>query len=181
MGALPPDFYFNIAEYILRIKEEDKFPDKKPVKMNMLLRESVNVKRMLKELLEERYRKLIKTVSKNQRVPKDLLTVEEVRMCETFSDFAIAYRKFADNLLLGQTAREADSNKVPITVTIKTEKASDAISKRTIIRFLKSIPAIMGADMKSFGPFIAEDVASLPPQNAQILIKQGLAVLVEVS
>jgi DNA replication initiation complex subunit (GINS family) len=39
----------------------------------------------------------------------------------------------------------------------------------------------MGADMKSYGPFVAEDVASLPPQNAQILVKQGLAVLVEVS
>ena len=39
----------------------------------------------------------------------------------------------------------------------------------------------MGADMKSYGPFTAEDVASLPPQNAQILVKQGLAVLVEVS
>jgi len=53
--------------------------------------------------------------------------------------------------------------------------------KRSTIRFLKNIPAIMGADMKSYGPFVAEDVASLPPQNAQILVKQGLAVLVEVS
>jgi DNA replication initiation complex subunit (GINS family) len=53
--------------------------------------------------------------------------------------------------------------------------------KRSTVRFLKNIPAIMGADMKSYGPFVAEDVASLPPQNAQILVKQGLAVLVEVS
>jgi len=46
---------------------------------------------------------------------------------------------------------------------------------------VKNIPAIMGADMKSYGPFVVEDVASLPELNARILIKQGLAVLVEVS
>jgi DNA replication initiation complex subunit (GINS family) len=62
----------------------------------------------------------------------------------------------------------------------KTE-ATQPSHKRLTIRFLKSIPAIMGADMKSYGPFVAEDVASLPASNAQVLVKQGLAVLIEVS
>ena len=35
--------------------------------------------------------------------------------------------------------------------------------------------------MKTYGPFIVEDVASLPVENARILVKQGLAVLVEGS
>ena len=35
--------------------------------------------------------------------------------------------------------------------------------------------------MKSYGPFVVEDVASLPVENAKILVKQGLAVPVEVS
>ena len=35
--------------------------------------------------------------------------------------------------------------------------------------------------MKPYGPFKVEDVASLPANNAKILVKQGLAVLVEVS
>ncbi len=72
----------------------------------------------------------------------------------------------------------------PIKVVVKIEAnpaEAPRAHKRSTIRFLKGIPAIMGADMKSYGPFVAEDVASLPPQNAQILVKQGLAVLVEVS
>ena len=71
----------------------------------------------------------------------------------------------------------------PIKVIIRNEPNIIPLQthKRSTIRFLKNIPAIMGADMKSYGPFVAEDVASLPPQNAQILVKQGLAVLVEVS
>ena len=181
LGALPPDFYVKISEYLRRIKDEDKILDKKSVKMNLLLHESSNVERMLKELLETRYRKLIKNVTKNQKTPVELLTNEETLMVETFADFTKIYHKFADDLMLGQITQITEPDKSPIRVVVKTENASLPVSKRSTIRFLKSIPAIMGADMKSYGPFIAEDVASLPPQNAQILVKQGLAVIVEVS
>jgi DNA replication factor GINS len=176
LGAMQPDFYQKIGEYLRRIKEEDKVIDKKSVKMNLLTHEAQNVERMLKELLEVRYRKIIKIVTKSQKLPVELLTFEEAKMCETFADFTKSYRRFANDLMQGQVSE-------PIKVTIKVEapniEASQA-HKRSTIRFLKSIPAIMGADMKSYGPFVAEDVASLPPQNAQILVKQGLAVLVEM-
>jgi DNA replication factor GINS len=176
LGAMQPDFYRKIGEYLRRIKEEDKVLDKKSVKMNLLTHEAQNVERMLKELLEVRYRKIIKSVTKSQKLPVELLTFEEAKMCETFADFTKSYRRFADDLMQGQVSE-------PIKVTIKVEATNIEASqahKRSTIRFLKSIPAIMGADMKSYGPFVAEDVASLPPQNAQILVKQGLAVLVEV-
>lgn len=176
LGGLPLDFYSKIAEYLRRIKEEDKVLDKKSVKMNLLEHESANVERMLEELLGARYRKIIKTVTKSQKLPSELLTVEEARMCETFADFAKSYRKFADNLMRGQIAES-----VKVVTKIEANAEVTLTHKRSTIRFLKNIPAIMGADMKSYGPFAAEDVASLPPQNAQILVKQGLAVLVEVS
>ena len=133
--------------------------------------------RMLEELLGTRYKKIVKTVTDSQKLPTELLTVEEAKMCETFADFTKSYHKFTDDLMHGQLTAE------PIKIIIKTETNTPAPQshKRSTIRFLKNIPAIMGADMKSYGPFIAEDVASLPPQNAQILVKQGLAVLVEVS
>jgi len=35
--------------------------------------------------------------------------------------------------------------------------------------------------MKTYGPFMVEDVASVPLENAKILVKQGLAEVVEVS
>lgn len=179
LGALPLDFYSKISEYLRRIKDEDKVLDKKSAKMNLLEHEAQNVERMLDQLLEVRYRKLVKTVTRSQKLPIELLTVEEASMCETFADFTKSYRKFSENLKQGQLTVE------PIKVAVKVETNITApahqLHKRSTIRFLKNIPAIMGADMKSYGPFVAEDVASLPPQNAQILVKQGLAVLVEVS
>jgi DNA replication initiation complex subunit (GINS family) len=35
--------------------------------------------------------------------------------------------------------------------------------------------------MKTYGPFKVEDVASLPIENAKVLIKQGLAEKVEAN
>jgi DNA replication factor GINS len=177
LGGLPLDFYIKVSQYLKHIKEENKVLEKKTVKMSLLEHESVNVERMLKELLVSRYRKIIKTVTKTQKLPTELLTVEEGRMCETFADFTKSFHKFADELMQGQLTVE------PIRVVVKTETSAVTAQphKRSTIRFLKNIPAIMGSDMKSYGPFVAEDVASLPPQNAQILVKQGLAVLVEVS
>ncbi len=174
LAALPPDFYQRIAEYLKHIKEEGG-ADQKSVKLNLLQHEAQNVNRMLEELLWARYKKIIKTTTKNQKVPAELLTTEEAKMTETFADFTFAYQKFTKTLMQGKAAASAE----PIKVTIKTETPQPP--KRLTLRFSKSIPAIMGADMKSYGPFAAEDVASLPELNAKILIKQGLAVLVEVS
>ena len=185
LGALQPDFYVKIAEYISRAKEEDKVLDKKNVKINLLEHEAQNVERMLEELLWARYKKIVKIVTKTQKVPSELLTVEETKMCETFADFTFVYQKFSKNLMQGETAQFAAKTE-PIRVIIKTDSQSsqlrvDATHKRLTLRFTKNIPAIMGADMKSYGPFAVEDVASLPAENAKILVKQGLAVLVEVS
>jgi DNA replication initiation complex subunit (GINS family) len=165
LGGLPPDFYARIADYLRRISEESRMLDKKSVKVNLLDHEAQNVKRMLEELLWARYKKLVKTITQNQQLPSELLTVEEAKMCESFVTFTGAYQKFAKSLMQGQTAKvEAEVN-----------------HKRMTLRFAKNIPAIIGADMKTYGPFMVEDVASLPVDNAKILVKQGLAVLVEVS
>jgi len=43
------------------------------------------------------------------------------------------------------------------------------------VRFLKEIPAIVGADMKTYGPFKEGEIAELPKPNAEALIKQEVA------
>ncbi|MCW3995637.1 MAG: hypothetical protein NWE98_05755 [Candidatus Bathyarchaeota archaeon] len=187
LGALPSDFYARIAQYIKHIKEENR-QDQKSVKISLLEHEAQNVERMLEELLATRYRKIIKMTTKTQKVPVELLTVEETKMTETFAAFTDAYQKFSKSLLQGQSSTTQQPIRVILTQPVKAEAKLDAsipssppAPKRLTVRFSKAIPAIMGSDMKSYGPFQAEDVASLPELNAKILVKQGLAVLVEVS
>jgi DNA replication initiation complex subunit (GINS family) len=174
---------------------EDSGIDKKSVKVALLEHEAKNVNRMLEELLKSRYKKILKNITKNQRVPTEVLTTEEAAMCQTFAGFAEVYEKFSKSLLEGQaTAPQtaipqpvlpvtgATNQEAPITVRlIESKPLETPAHKRLTLRFTKPIPSIMGADMKSYGPFVAEDVASLPAVNAKMLVKQGLAVLIEVS
>jgi DNA replication initiation complex subunit (GINS family) len=192
LGGLSPDFYAKIAEYLRRMKEENKLIDKKSVKVNLLEHESENATRMLEDLLRLRYKKIIKVVTKSQKAPSELLTVEEAKMCESFITFTDTYQKFAKSLMLGQPAKvEAETAHSEVDAVSHAKVAhpeEEVVSrpevtthKRVTLRFTKSIPAIIGADMKSYGPFMPEDVASVPVDNAKMLVKQGLAVQVEVS
>jgi len=49
-------------------------------------------------------------------------------------------------------------------------------TKSTVVRFLKEIDQMVGADMEKYGPFQAEDVANLPYDNAQALIAKKIAM-----
>jgi DNA replication initiation complex subunit (GINS family) len=165
LGSLPPDFYARAADYLRRIKEENRMLDKKTVKASLVEHELERVKCMLQELVWARYKKLGALITENQKVPSGLLAVEEAAMCAVFLSFTEAYQKFAEKLLRGQVLK----------VGIKKAR------KRVALRFIKNIPAVIGADMKTYGPFMVEDVASVPVENAKILVKQGLAEVVEVS
>ncbi len=173
LGKLPPDFYVRLADYLRRIREANRLQDKKSVKASLLDHEADNVALMLEGLLVARYKKLLETISQDQTLPSELLTAEEAKMCESFASFASEYQKFTRDLLQGQNSQTQ--------AQVAVEGQAEASQKRLTLRFTKSIPAIMGVDMKSYGPYQVEDVASLPVENAKVLVKQGLAVLVEVS
>jgi len=164
LEKLAPDFYSRMADYLRRLKEESRMLDKRTVKASLLKNELQNVKCMLRGLIWARYRKLIKKAAEGQKVPSGSLTVEEEKMHAGVFPTAAAYQNFAKNLLQGRVPN----------MNVELEH------KRTVLRFLRDIPAIIGADMKTYGPFNAEDVASLPAENAKILAKQGLAERVEV-
>jgi DNA replication factor GINS len=48
-------------------------------------------------------------------------------------------------------------------------------SRKVIVRFLKPIEQFIGVDMNKYGPFLKEDVAVLPFENARSLIEDGTA------
>jgi len=169
LGGLSSDFYARAADYLRRIKEENRMLDKKTVKAGLLEHELKRVKCMLQELVWARYKKLIALITESQKIPSGLLAVEEEAICTGFLSFAESYQNFSEKLLRGQVSRQV------LQVNVK------KVHKRVALRFVKNIPAVIGADMKTYGPFNVEDVAAVPLENAKILVKQGLAELVEVS
>lgn len=48
-------------------------------------------------------------------------------------------------------------------------------TKTIVLRFLKEVDQIVGADLEKYGPFKPEDIATLPYENAQALITKKAA------
>ncbi|MCW4023982.1 MAG: hypothetical protein NWF01_02980 [Candidatus Bathyarchaeota archaeon] len=186
LGSLPSDFYAKITVYLGKIREDNKMLDNKSLKVALLEHEKQHVNRMLNELLKLRYEKLVHAITEAQKIPQPTLAAEEAKICENFLSFSADYQKFTKSLLQGETFTPAPSA-VPSTpvsqVTPTPAPAPVALTphKRVTLRFSKNVPAVIGFDMKTYGPFLVEDVASLPVENAKILVKQGLAVQVELT
>ena len=49
---------------------------------------------------------------------------------------------------------------------------------RVVVRFVQDAEPIVGVDMEMYGPFRAEDIATIPHENVQALVADGIAVRV---
>lgn len=164
LQTLPKSFYIKLAEYVRKIRAESRMLDEKTTKARLLTQESKNVQKMVKELFLLRRDKAVKKVLAGETVPKEGVTSEEEKLIKDVSPSFESFQTLLKDIMGGR-APQLEHREKP---------------KRRVLRFVKETPAIIGADMKTYGPFKPEDVASLPPENAKILVKQGIAVEVEV-
>ncbi|NIR86371.1 hypothetical protein GWO13_01915 [Candidatus Bathyarchaeota archaeon] len=160
---LPKDFYAKLAGYMKKMREERRMLDKKTLRARLMEREFKNTKKLIKKLLRLRYEKSIDEAKAGKVVSKDRLTEEEERLYSGISPFAESYRAILKDVSRGRSPHAKPEKK----------------KKRMVVRFLKEVPAIVGSDMKTYGPFKPEDIATLPAENAKALIKQGIAEEVE--
>ncbi len=160
---LPKNFYAKIADYVKKIREERRMLDKKTTKAKLLNREFKGVKNMSEELFQLRYDKALRKSLARETVLRDVLIEEEEKLYGEILALAEAYQAFLKGVLHGRLSHIEKEEK----------------PKKILLRFVQEIPAIVGSDMKTYGPFEPEDIATLPSENARILIKQGVAVEVE--
>ena len=160
---LPKNFYAKIAAYIKKMNEENRMLDKKTAKAKLLGSEFKHAKIVVTELLQCRYEKFLKKALARETVARDALTDEEKKLYEEVMPLPEAYHAFSKDILRGQLSNVGKGEKQVMTV----------------LRFIQEIPALIGSDLKTYGPFAPEDIATLPPENARIFIKQGVAVKVD--
>jgi len=164
LQKLPQDFYHEIADYFRKIREDSRMLDRKSVKAKLLETEMKNVKYLVGELIKIRYKKLVSNASEGQKLPLETLLPPEDKIFNEFSSITEIYQNFIKALFQGHILKTTPEHE----------------RKMVVLRFLSEIPEIIGSDMKVYGPFKVEDVASLPVQNAEILVKQGLAEKIEI-
>lgn len=176
LQPLSSDFYNCVANYIQTIRKESHLTDKKSLKTNLLEQELKNVKLIIKQLTRIRYRKIVKLLNDKHEIPSYMLSIEETQLSKGYLPFVKGYRTFVKGLLQGQTQQQPQPQQIAVEKT-----ATSTSRKRVILRFMKAMPAVVGSDLKMYGPFSPEDVASVPVDNAKLLIKQGFAVAIAVS
>jgi DNA replication factor GINS len=165
LQKLSADFYPRICQYMRKLKEEGRMLDKRTLKTTLLKREMQNASSIIRSLIRIRHHKNVLIIVKGGKIDKENLTPEELMIYSRTSDFSEMIRSFSKDVVRGQVARPK--------LGVET--------KRVLLHFLKEVPQIVGADLKTYGPFKEEDIATLPLDNSKILVKQGLAELVEVS
>jgi DNA replication factor GINS len=181
---LPEGFYAAMTAYGMQLREQSRTLDKATVKGKLVERERENADKLLQDLNRLRLSKLVKAELNGAPVELLNLTAEEKKLQVELRRLLAAHTQGLKQMLQGKEKPEAPPVSAPPQITPHPaptqpprHESGDFILK--VVRFTQPLPAIMGVDMKTYGPFKAEDVASLPAQNADNLIRKGIAKLVE--
>ncbi|MEM3466985.1 MAG: hypothetical protein QW702_04215 [Candidatus Bathyarchaeia archaeon] len=165
LQSLPKDFYARLADYMRRIREERRMMDEESLRGKLLQKEEENVRKMIGELIRMRHDKILQLVISGEIVPLTALTEEEESFYSNLSAHSEAYRSLLDDIMQGRKPRKINRRETKGFLTV---------------RIVKEIPQIVGVDMKIYGPFKPEDIATLPEENARALIKQGAAIEINI-
>jgi DNA replication factor GINS len=153
---LPADFYSRISSYSQSLKRSAGSGNSE-VLIRLASVQAKMLESMVSQLLTLRLKKATR-----QDTPSRLLPEERY--------VSSAEQKFQRRF---RTMVEAVSQGKPSFV----EFAHKAESRRNVsVKFVKHVNELVGFDMRRYGPFEANDVASIPAASADILIAGGDAV-----
>ena len=156
LSELPRDFYSKLAAYSQRLKRSGG-PGSSDLVLRLITVQTSMIESMSRELLALRTNKARDQKAFLQLLPEERYVVTAQRR------FDRRFGAFVEALTLGQPSF--------------IDHARKSESERSVtVRFTKHVDEVMGPDLKRYGPFESEDVASLPGANAYILIMGGDAV-----
>lgn len=166
LQSLPEGFYTEMTGYVSELREQTRMLDRSSMRGRIAEKEKENAERMLRELSDLRLRKIVDTELEGAVVAGSALTREERALQADLRRLLSSHDDRLKSVLMGRPPR------------VEAKPRPRAGLK--VVRFLQAVPAIMGIDMKTYGPFKPEDVASIPEENAENLIRRGLAKEVEI-
>src|SRR2546428_3544896 len=145
---IDPNLYSNIAEFLGNLKNLDYDGIESKVKDSLV--------KMITEITTLLLKTRIEKVKNSDELDYSNLLDEERFILD--SEDELRQRK---EIILAATL----NGRLKLLETVANSHRSRAI----VIRFLKPIDQIIGSDLQKYGPFDAEDVATLPFENALAL------------
>lgn len=158
---LPEDFYQEIAKYISQLNLELKHGD--ALRQELLQEELRNIVLLVQETHLARVLKAMNKITRNHLLAQ---LIERERYA--FSEIRQSLEKLQADLV-----QPAITGKVAVPTPLELTNV--------LLIILTDIPEkIIGADMRNYGPFIKGEIASIPAQNAELMIRHGAARKVAV-
>jgi DNA replication factor GINS len=167
LQVLEKTFYAEVSEYVRSRQRSSRDTEETSLRARLEDTARRRIVRMVEDLVRTRYEKLVRATLQGKRPPRGALTAEEEIIYSSVLSTAEELEKILGNVLHGQA------------LEVKEVRVRER-PKRILVRFLQAIPAIVGPNMRVYGPFKAEDVASLPSENAEGLIEKNVAVEVRL-
>jgi DNA replication factor GINS len=169
LQKLPSSFYSDVERLLSESKAAPVVPGQDRTQKVLSEKEFKILRRLATGVAETRMRKIVDAVLSRQDVATDLLTPEETDFAKQVAVHIGDRYRFIEEL--GQLG-----------IAPEEKTASEPVEARLeVVRFLSDFPAIIGVDLKTYGPFKAEDLATLPIENASALVSQGVVRQVRFS
>ena len=153
---LPSDFYSSLAAYSQKLKRSAGSGSSEVV-VRLTATQSRIIESMVGQLLKLRTQKAAEQNALLQLLP------EERYVCSAEQKSQKRFKTMVEAVSSGQPS------------FVEFAHLSEA-QRNVTVRFVKHVNELVGLDMKRYGPFEAEDVASIPAASADILIGSGDAV-----
>ena len=167
LNSLPRDYYQRVREYVGRRRRLLQELDQKSTRAVLLMEELEQTRKIARNLVVTRRRKILRITTKGEMIPTEGLTMEDEGL---YGSILSAIDDFNKEIRRSFEGKIKDGS----------GEGEQMSPKRILVRFLREIPAIIGSDMRTYGPFKTEDIATLPEENATALIRQGFAIEVKV-
>ena len=152
----------DLKSYIRRLREAERNIDAKSLKSNIIEEELSRIQQLLTQLLDRRAEKL--TSGSDPAQLRNLDNSERL-LNQSVSRLFLDYEQMKQDIFQGRDPSTPNHDDKEL----------------VMVRFSRDVPSIIGVDLKAHGPFRREDVANLPSENAESLVRQGAAAKVSVS
>ncbi|MDC0063744.1 hypothetical protein OAJ67_01960 [Candidatus Nitrosopelagicus sp.] len=156
---LSTDFFRNLSNFIGKLKNEEYDGIEKKTKI-----EIISTATNLTELL---INKRLEKISKSPTTSYSILSDEEKFVIDSNDEMNERRDMILSGIVNGKSKfLETTSTKHKI--------------KPVTVRFVKEFDEIVGVDLEKYGPFKPEDIATIPNENAQALISNGIALKIRI-
>ncbi|NHI91370.1 MAG: hypothetical protein EAX96_02630 [Candidatus Lokiarchaeota archaeon] len=164
LNLLPKDFRIKIHSHVEKLQQIMNSYNEESIEKGLIENEIHEFMQLLSDFLKIRLNKLICLTIEGIEIEKSHLMVEEKKLIESFkSALAIFYDSF--NV-------KSDQNEMNTNII-------ESSANLVVIRILEDIEEMVGIDLKNYGPFKKEDIATIPEKNAITLIEKNAAMLIK--